>query len=97
MYLLNIAVRKKETKKNSVYGNRVMKITVTELNSGECYIALQYANDLTVYLDKNGIMGELPKRIPSVKKAFKIVEDMKQKRWEAKIKRIVLEETLDDN
>ena len=71
------------------------KITVTELNSGKCFIKYQItAVDGVLYINKLGLVVDCPTDIDNVKEALKVIDLFKKKKWERKIKRVVLEETI---
>lgn len=74
------------------------KITITELNNGKSVIKLQHGTpelEETLYIDDKGCLRSSPYTLACVEQALEVVDKFKEKRLGNKVKRIVLEETID--
>ena len=74
------------------------KITVTELNNGRCIIKFQQGSPEWVpplYVDNKACLSRHYREISSVEEALEVLEVFKERYIGEKVKRIVLEETID--
>lgn len=74
------------------------KITVTELNNGECFIKYQQGNPhwtAALYIDIAARLTNHQVTVPNAETALKLIEQFKNMKQGCKVKRIVLEETID--
>ena len=74
------------------------KITLTELNNGRCIIKFQEVSPewaSPLYVDNKAALSIHKRTISSVEEALEVLEVFKERYIGEKVKRIVLEETID--